>query len=104
MWLLDIKKSPKPDKKLEATFCLCEKKNDCKGTNHKVVNFGSKGSSTYIDHKDDKLRSRYIERHRKNENWNDPQSAGALSRYLLWGAYTNLDKNIKAYKRQFKLK
>jgi hypothetical protein len=92
-----IEKGTAKNKKLKAIFYDGDKK-------IKTVQFGLKGSSTYIDHKDKKLRSIYIERHRANENWNDPQSAGALSRYLLWGPYTDLDKNISAYKRRFKLK
>jgi len=102
MWLLDIKKSPKPDKKLEATFCLCEKKNDCKGTNHKVVNFGSKGSSTYIDHKDDKKKEAYLARHKVNEDWTKPTTAGALSRFILWNKKT-LSASIADFKKRFKL-
>lgn len=93
-----IEKGTAKNKKLKAIFY------DDKGKKIKTAQFGMEGSSTYIDHKDKKLRSRYIDRHRTNENWNDPQSAGALSRYLLWGTYTDLDKNIKAYKRRFKLK
>ena len=102
MWLLDIKKSPKPDKKLEATFCLCEKKNTCKGTNHKVVNFGSKGSSTYIDHKDDKKKEAYLARHKVNEDWTKPTTAGALSRFILWNKKT-LSASIADFKKRFKL-
>lgn len=86
-----------------ATFCKCEKKNECKGTNHKVVHFGQKGSSTYVDHKDEIKRKNYLQRHKANENWNDFTSAGALSRWLLWGPYTTLTKNISAFKNKFKL-
>jgi hypothetical protein len=76
MWLLSIKKSTKPDKKYTATFCKCEKKNACKGTNHKVVQFGQAGSETFIDSKDEKKKAAYLARHRKAENWNDPTTAG----------------------------
>ena len=93
-----IEEGTAKNKKLKAIFY------DDKGKKIKTTQFGLKGSSTYIDHKDRKLRSRYIERHRANENWNDPQSAGALSRYLLWGASTNLNTNINKYKKMFKLK
>jgi hypothetical protein len=93
-----IEKGTAKNKKLKAIFY------DEKGKKIKTSQFGMEGSSTYIDHKDKKLRSRYIDRHRTNENWNDPQSAGALSRYLLWGDSTSLNTNIKKYKKMFKLK
>lgn len=95
---LEIKPSTAKNKRLTAVFY------DNEGKKLKTTNFGLKGGSTYIDHKDKQLRSKYIARHRVNENWNDPQSAGALSRYLLWGASTDLDKNISSFKRRFKLK
>lgn len=102
MWLLSVKKSTKPDKKYTATFCKCEKKDQCKGTNNKIVHFGSKGSETFLDHKDEKKKSAYIARHRKGENWNDPTSAGALSKYLLWNLPT-LAQSIAYFKKKFKL-
>jgi hypothetical protein len=95
---LIIKPSTAKNKRLTAIFYNDE------GKKLKTVNFGLKGGSTYIDHKDKKLRSRYISRHRPNENWNDPMTAGALAKDLLWGPYTDLDKNISSFKRKFKLK
>lgn len=102
MWLLDISKSTKPDKKYTATFCKCEKKNACKGSNHKLVQFGSKGSQTFLDHKDEKKKAAYIARHKVNENFNDPTSAGALSRWILWNLPT-LSASIAFFKKKFKL-
>jgi len=102
MWLLDIKPSKKADKRLTATFCMCEKKNACKGTNHKEVSFGQKGSSTYIDHKDDTKKENYIKRHKVNEDWTKPTTAGALSRFILWNKKT-LKDSIADFKRRFKL-
>ena len=102
MWLLSVNQSPKPDKKLKATFCKCEKKNECKGSNHKVVHFGSKGSSTYLDNKDEKTKQNYLKRHSVNENWQDPTSAGALSRWLLWNK-ESLSASISDFKKRFKL-
>lgn len=103
MWLLGITKSDKPEKRLKATFCKCEKKNECKGSNHKVVHFGSKGGSTYIDHRDDEKKKNYIARHRVNEDFNNPTTAGSLAYHILWGATTSLSKNIAIFKRKFNL-
>ena len=102
MWLLGIKKSPKPEKRLEATFCKCEKKNACKGTNHKVVHFGQKGGSTFIDHGDDKKKDAYLARHKVNEDWSNETSAGALSRWILWNKKT-LSASIADFKKRFNL-
>ena len=102
MYLLSVKPSPKPEKKLRATFCLCEKKNACKGSNHKVVDFGAKGSSTFIDHKDEEKKKNYLARHRVNEDFNKPTTAGALSRWILWNKQT-LKASIEDFKKRFKL-
>lgn len=69
----------------------------------KRTSFGASGMDDYTIKGDDEQRLRYLMRHRKNENWNDPKSAGALSRYILWGDSTSIEKNLSAYKRRFNL-
>ena len=91
MKLLEVKKSTRKDKKYMAVF-------DDGTTTH----FGFKGSSTYIDHNDDKKKDAYIARHKVNENWNDPKTAGALARYILWNKKT-LKESIADYKKRFNL-
>lgn len=91
MKLLSVKKSTRKGKKLMAEF-------DDGTTSH----FGFLGSSTYIDHKDDKKKDAYIARHKVNENWNDPKSAGALSRYILWNKTTQ-SASISDFKKRFSL-
>jgi hypothetical protein len=54
-------------------------------------------------HHDKKRRENYIKRHEKNEDWNNPMTAGALSRFLLWGPSTNLHTNIHLFKKRFGL-
>ena len=76
---------------------------DDKGKKLRTVQFGDNRYEAYIDHKDKERRSRYLDRHRKNENWNNYLSAGALSRWILWGASTSIKENIKKYKTRFKL-
>ena len=66
-------KSDKPDKK----YYIITNKN-------KNVYFGAAGMSDYTIHKDEARKQRYINRHQKNENWNDINTAGAWSRWLLW--------------------
>ena len=71
----------------------------------KITDFGLKGGSTYLDHKDKTKRRNYIARHSVNEKkfYTDPQRPATLSRYILWGPYADLDKNINYYKKKFKL-
>lgn len=90
--LIKIVKSTKHDKKLMAIFE--------KNGREKTVHFGSAGMSDYTLHRDPARKQRYLDRHRKNENWNDPTSAGALSRYILWGK-PSLRASIADYKRRF---
>ena len=99
---MNIKKSTNPDKKMTAVFCKCKVKDKCKGTNHRVVHFGQRGSNTYLDHKDEAKKDAYLKRHKENENWKDPQTAGALSRFILWNQKT-LTASIADFKKRFNL-
>jgi len=92
-----IKKSDKAGKKLMATFT---RENGRK----KSVHFGSAGMDDYTITKDKAQRKRYLDRHRKNENWSNPESAGALSRWILWGNSTSRQENIRSFKSKFNLK
>ena len=69
----------------------------------KKVHFGSKNGNTYIDHGDKTKRLNYIKRHQVNENFDDPFSAGSLSRWLLWGESTDLYKNLKEFRKKISL-
>lgn len=69
--------------------------------NGKTIHFGASSGKTYIDHGDKKKREAYLARHKVNENWNNPYSAGALARFLLWGDSTSLDANHSAFMRKF---
>ena len=91
-----IKKSNKPQKKMMAIFTL---ENGRKKTTH----FGQAGAPDYTITKDKAQRARYIKRHRKNENWNNPVSAGALSRWILWEKESKA-ASITDYKKRFKFK
>lgn len=76
-------KSDKPTKK----FYIITKDN-------KKVYFGAAGMSDFTINKDPVKKLKYIMRH-QNENWNDFNTAGAWSRFLLWE-----EPNIKdAYKK-----
>jgi hypothetical protein len=85
-----IEPSTRKDKRLMATFA-----------NGKVIHFGLKGGKTYIDEGDKIKRQNYLARHQKRENWDDPFTAGSLSRYLLWGDSTSLEANHQAFMKKF---
>lgn len=89
--LIGIYKSDKSTKKYKAVF------ND--GT---VTHFGASGYEDYTIHKDNDRKNRYIIRHKRNENWNKPKTAGALSRWILWNKPT-LSGSINDYKKRFNL-
>ena len=67
----------------------------------KKIYFGSKGSKTYLDHHDKTKRENYLKRHIRNEDWQNV-NAGSLSAFILWGYYTDLEKNLYDYLDVFK--
>jgi RNA recognition motif-containing protein len=65
------------------------------------VSFGAKGMTDYTLSGDKLRRSNYLSRHRSREDWNAPMTAGALSRWILWGDSTSLQTNVRSFKRRF---
>ena len=87
MRLISLEKSNKPNKKLVIKF----------SDPNLTIHFGSKYSSTYLDHHDKVKRTYYLKRHKVNEDWGNPISRGALSMWLLWGSTTDLKTNLLNY-------
>tara|TARA_R110000787_G_scaffold74156_1_gene165006 strand:+ start:794 stop:1069 length:276 start_codon:yes stop_codon:yes gene_type:complete len=87
-----IKKSTNPKKKFMARF-----------DDKKTIHFGSAGMSDFTKNKDEKRKSLYIARHKAREDWTNPKSAGALSRWILWNKPT-LKASVEDYKKRFNLK
>lgn len=102
MKLLSIKPSDSSTKKYTATFCMCEGPTACCDRERKKVHFGQKGSSTYIDHRDEKKKDAYIARHEVREKFNNPTTPGSLSRFILWNK-TTLSASIADFKKRFNL-
>lgn len=70
--------------------------------NGRIVHFGLKGGSSFIDHGDEVKRQNYLKRHIVRENWDgDPYSSGSLSRYILWGDSKSFDVNHQTYMKKF---
>ena len=87
-----ITKSKKSDKKYDARI---------DGT--KTVSFGQKGASDFTKHKNTDRKERYIDRHKKNEDWNKSgvKTAGFWSRHILWAKPT-LKESIDDINKKFK--
>jgi hypothetical protein len=94
---VDVSRSTNKEKKLMAVF------EDKDGKKIKTTHFGARGMSDYTKHGDKERMKRYNNRHRKNENWNQPMTAGSLSKYILWNT-PSLQGSFKDYKRRFGLK
>ena len=77
------------------------KKFDATINGTKTVSFGDKRYEDYTQHHDDVRQQRYIIRHRKNEDWQDPTTAGALSRWILWNK-KSLQASIDDINHRFK--
>jgi hypothetical protein len=77
------------------------KKFDATINGTKTVSFGQAGASDFTQHHDDVRQRLYIIRHRKNEDWQDPTTAGALSRWILWNK-KSLQSSIDDMNHRFK--
>ena len=76
---------------------------DKDGKKVKTTHFGARGMSDFTQHKDPKRMKRYLARHGKmGEDWKDPTTAGALSRWILWGK-PSLRESFNDYKKKFRL-
>jgi hypothetical protein len=98
MKLLKVKKSSKPEKKYMATFLYPNGK-------QKTIHFGASGYNDYTSFPDDVRdlkKLSYLNRHESRENWNQPDTPGALSRWILWNK-TSLLASIADFKRRFNL-
>jgi len=87
---VEIKKSHLPGKKYDAVI-----------DGRKTVSFGQKTASDYTTHRDPERKERYLKRHRPNEDWNDPKSAGFYSRWITWNKPT-LQQSVTDVNNKFK--
>ena len=87
---IEIKRSKKAGKKFDAII-----------DGKKTVSFGATGYSDYTQHKDPERKQRYINRHKKAENWNDPKTAGFYAKHILWNQ-PSLRASIADTNKRFK--
>jgi hypothetical protein len=95
MELLSILKSKDGIHKYTATFQL-------EDGSIKKVSFGAYGYDDFIITNDNKKKQAYLRRHRKREDWNNPLSAGALSRWILWNKPT-FEASVSHFIKKFNL-
>ena len=95
MKLKTVRRSHKPEKKYDAVFVTDKGR-------EKVVSFGAAGMSDFTKHRDKTRRARYLKRHAgMGENWNKPDTPGALSRWILWNKKT-FRASVRDFKKRFK--
>ena len=110
-----ITKSKNPMKKWDATFILPPRVLGLSETlptgRTKVVSFGAAGMTDFTlsprrspEERREAIKRRrlYINRHRERENWRNPLTAGALSRWILWEK-ESLEDALKAFRERFGL-
>ena len=90
--LTKLRRSPKPEKNCRAEFS---------DGSHR--DFGARNYQDFTTHHDKARMERYNARHRKNENWTDLKSPGALSKYVLWSK-PSLRGGLMEYKRRLSAK
>ena len=79
-----------------------DKKYMVKTPKGKTIHFGANGMSDYTIHKDHDRKLRYESRHRKRENWNDPNTAGFWSKNILWNL-PSLQESIRKTEREYNI-
>ena len=102
MKLISVKKSTRDRKKWMAEFCECKGESCCKKEQRKVVHFGASGMDDYTIGATDEQRESYRARHASGKTAK-PDTADALSYYILWGDSKSRTKNIKLFKTKFNL-
>jgi hypothetical protein len=60
----------------------------------KKISFGSIKYDDYTIHHDEKRKNNYLLRHQVRENWEDPFSKGALSKWILWSKKTIIESLV----------
>ena len=86
---ITISKSKNPKKKYDAKV------------NGKTISFGASGYSDFTQRKDKDRKRRYINRHKKNEDWANPMTAGFYAKAILWNkdtvkaSFVDINKRVK---------
>jgi hypothetical protein len=86
-----VKKSSNPNKKYMSII-----------DGKKTIHFGQAGASDFTIHNDSERKQRYINRHKKREYWDNPQTAGFWAKNLLWNKET-LKESINDINKKYNI-
>ena len=67
---------------------------------NKTIPFGARNYEDYTKHKNDDRKKLYENRHKKNEDWNNPLTAGFWAKNILWNKKT-LTESIKDTNKKY---
>ncbi len=98
MKFLSLERSDRPEKKWRVVL-------EGDAGREKTIHFGDKSLNDYTTHNPlerDERKRLYLARHKVNENWNDPESAGFWSRWILWNKPT-IAASLRDVKSRFNL-
>lgn len=97
--LLSFHKSDKPGKKYMVKL-------ESASGREKTIHFGDASMKDYTLFTAEERAARkraYISRHQSREDWNDPETPGFWSRWILWGDTPSVSENLKITKRRYHL-
>ena len=96
--LVELVRSDQPDKKFKVVL-------EGDAGRSKTIHFGDSASKDFTSHNPlerDERKRLYLARHRATENWNDPETAGFWSRWILWNKPT-IAGSLRDVKARFNL-
>jgi hypothetical protein len=102
MKLEKVIKSDAKGKKWTAIFCMCKGESCCKDNDKKKVHFGATGYTDYTIGATEEQRKSYRARHASGKTAK-PDTANALSYYILWGDSRSRQTNINSFKKKYNL-
>lgn len=95
---VSLSRSDRPEKKWEVVL-------ETGAGRSKTIHFGDSSLKDYTTHNPLEREERkrlYLARHKATEDWNDPETAGFWSRWLLWNKPT-IAGSLKDVKARFGL-
>jgi len=73
------------------------------GLRKKTLHFGQAGANDFTITGDKDAKYRYIDRHKKRENWNDEFTSGFWAVHTLWSE-PSINKSLKKISRDYDIK
>jgi hypothetical protein len=69
---------------------------------YEIIKFGALGYDDFTIHRDVRKKASYLKRHKVREDFDNPRTAGALSRWILWNKPT-IEESIQYYRQRFNM-